>query len=98
MKILLEDDHKIIREVWSGFLTTKLPANIKQANSVIEVVNLFETGELERVIADINMPKMDGIEMVKQIRKLNKDVKIIALSMMADSVRIKKILKAGANG
>jgi len=61
-------------------------------------VNLFETGELERVIADINMPKMDGIEMVKQIRKLNKDVKIIALSMMADSVRIKKILKAGANG
>lgn|GEM_PF-3384388 len=61
-------------------------------------MNLFETGELERVIADINMPKMDGIEMVKQIRKLNKDVKIIALSMMADSVRIKKILKAGANG
>jgi YesN/AraC family two-component response regulator len=60
-------------------------------------VNLFKTGEFERVIADINMPKMDGIEMVKPIRELNKDVEIVAISMMADSVSIKKMLKAGAN-
>jgi CheY-like chemotaxis protein len=33
------------------------------------------------------MPKIDGIEMVKKIRKLNKDVKIIAVSMMADAVQ-----------
>ncbi|MFT6856269.1 MAG: YesN/AraC family two-component response regulator [Cyclobacteriaceae bacterium] len=60
-------------------------------------MNLFKTGEFERVIADINMPKMDGIEMVKPIRELNKDVEIVAISMMADSVSIKKMLKAGAN-
>jgi len=40
---------------------------------------------------------MDGIEMVQKIRETNTEVKIIALSMMDDSVSIKKMLKAGAS-
>ncbi|MFK7953722.1 MAG: response regulator [Ekhidna sp.] len=97
MKILLADDHKIIRSVLSSFLEGKLSAIVTQANNGIEGINLFKSeGSFDLVIADINMPRKDGIEMVKEIRKIDKNVKIIALSMMDDSVSIKKMLKAGA--
>ena len=98
MKILLADDHKIIRNVLSSFLKENLDAVIIEANNGIEGINLFKSeGEFDLVIADINMPKVNGIEMVKQIRAIDKDVNIIALSMMDDSLSIKKMLKAGAS-
>lgn len=98
MRILLIDDHKIIRNVLSAFLKEKLGAEVVEGNNGIEGVNLFKSNDFDIVIADINMPQMDGIEMVKQIREIDKEVKIIALSMMDDSVSIKKMLKAGAKG
>lgn len=97
MDVLLVDDHKIIRNVLSTYLTDKLNAQITEANNGIEGYNYFKENNFDLVIADINMPKMDGVEMVKLIRKDNKNVKIVALSMHDDSVSIKKMLKAGAN-
>ena len=98
MKILLVDDHKIIRNILGTFLNQKLDAEIVQGNNGIEGINLFNKEEFDLVIADINMPRMDGIEMVKEIRQVSTDTPIIALSMMDDSVSIKKMLKAGASG
>ncbi len=98
MKILLVDDHKIIRNILGTFLNQKLDAEIVQGNNGIEGINLFNKEEFDLVIADINMPRMDGIEMVKEIRQVSTDTPIIALSMMDDSVSIKKMLIAGASG
>ena len=98
MKILLVDDHKIIRNILGTFLSQKLDAEIVQGNNGIEGINLFNKEEFDLVIADINMPRMDGIEMVKEIRQVSTDTPIIALSMMDDSVSIKKMLIAGASG
>ncbi len=97
MKILLVDDHKIIRNVLSSFLQGKLSAEVIQANNGVEGINLFKSDKFDLVVADINMPKKDGIEMVKEIREIDKEVSVIALSMMDDSVSIKKMLKAGAS-
>ncbi|WP_462251620.1 response regulator [Ekhidna sp.] len=98
MNILLVDDHKIIRSVLAGMLIDELGASVIQANNGIEGINTFKEGEFDLIIVDINMPRMDGIELTKLIREIDKTVSIIALSMMDDSVSIKKMLKAGANG
>ncbi len=97
MKILLADDHKIIRNVLSKFLEEELEAEIIQANNGIEALNLFKSESIDLILTDINMPKMDGIQLVEKIKEENQDVKIVALSMMDDSVSIKKMIKAGAN-
>ena len=96
-KVLLVDDHKIIRNVLSKFLEDNLQAEIIEANNGIEGIKLLDNHDFDLVIADINMPRMDGIEMTKQIKTKYPSMRVIALSMMDDSVSIKKMLKAGAS-
>jgi len=98
MKILLVDDHKIIRSVLATLLEEELNAEVEQCNNGIEGINSFRKSSYDLLIVDINMPRMGGIEMVKLVRETDKEVRIIALSMMDDSVSIKKMLKAGTNG
>lgn len=50
------------------------------------------------VLTDINMPEMDGIELTKEIKKTNPDIKIIALSMFGERETISEMLKAGVSG
>ena len=97
MNILLADDHKIIRTVLGKFLRESLDAKITEAGKGIEAFNLYDQNDFDLVIADINMPKMDGIELTKMITDKRPSSKVIALSMMDDSVSIKKMLKAGAS-
>lgn len=96
-KILLADDHKIIRNVLSKFLSDNLEVEVIEANNGIEGVKLMDQHQFDLVIADINMPRMDGIEMTKEIKSKYPNLKVIALSMMDDSVSIKKMLKAGVS-
>ncbi len=49
------------------------------------------------VLTDINMPEMDGIELTKEIKKTNPDVKVIALSMFGERETISDMLKAGVS-
>ena len=50
------------------------------------------------VLTDINMPKMDGIELTKAIKKANPNIKVIALSMFGERETISDMLKAGVSG
>ncbi len=50
------------------------------------------------VLTDINMPQMDGIELTKEIKKANAEIKIIALSMFGERETISEMLKAGVSG
>ena len=96
MNILLVDDHSIIRSVLGDFLRRSLKCTLKEASNGIEGLKMWEAESFDLVLTDVNMPHMDGIEMSKQIISKDKKARIIALSMMDDSVSIKKMLKAGA--
>jgi DNA-binding NarL/FixJ family response regulator len=98
MKILLVDDHKIIRDVLGRFITQNITEDLDQANNGIEAFNMIKKEKYDLVISDINMPKMDGLELMKEINNYDPELKVIALSMMDDTVSIKKMLKAGAVG
>ena len=99
MKVLLVDDHKIVRQVLKEFLIEKLNGiEVDEANNGIEGLHKVKQAYYDLVIADINMPQMDGIQMMKEIHKYNSGLKVVALSMMDDQVSIKKMLQAGAVG
>jgi DNA-binding NarL/FixJ family response regulator len=98
MKILLVDDHKIIRDVLGRFIRQNITEDLEEANNGIEAINMIKKEKYDLVISDINMPKMDGLELMKEIHNYDPELKVIALSMMDDTVSIKKMLKAGAVG
>ena len=64
-------------------------------------MKLLEIVEKKRptvVLTDIRMPKMDGIEATKHIKKLNSEIKILAFSMFDQTDAIQQMLDAGATG
>ena len=64
-----------------------------------EGVALFrEHPEIDLVITDINMPVMDGIELIGAIRALNAGVPVFALTSESDTLMREKGRAAGANG
>lgn len=67
--------------------------------STSAITALKEIGEYrpDIVLTDINMPEMDGIELTKEVKKRQPEVKMIALSMYGERETISEMLKAGVS-
>ncbi len=98
-KILLVDDHKVIRDAFRYYFTEDSGYEIHdEAINGKEALNLLESNTYDIIITDINMPVMDGVELVTQIREKDKEQKILALSMSNEIRIIKKMLALNING
>ncbi len=62
-----------------------------------EALKVYEEQKPDVIITDISMPLMDGIELIRQIRKENESVYIIVLSCHDDFEYVKEAMKLGAN-
>ena len=99
MKIILADDHKIVREGLKNLLSKEWEIEIvAEANDGREAIYLVEKYDPDIIIMDIGMPGLNGIEATKKIKNQSSDTKIIALSMHSDKQFITGMLKAGASG
>lgn len=87
-KILIVDDEKPISDI-INFNLAKEGYEIHTAFDGEEAVNQFETVQPDLVLLDLMLPKMDGLEVSRQIRK-NSDVPIIMLT--AKDSEIDKVL------
>ena len=98
-KILLVDDHKMIREGIKSFLEENDQIEIVgEAKNGVEALQIYESKEVDVVITDILMPVMDGIELTQKIIEGDKDAKILALTMLNESQHIRQMMKSGALG
>lgn len=98
VKILVVDDHQIFR--------TGLCMILNGINN-FKVVGESPTGKHclthlkdlapDVIFMDIELPDINGIELTRQVRKLNPEVKIIALTMFGEIEYFNKMLEAGAN-
>ena len=79
MNILIVDDNEIILNTLK-FTLEDTDYNIFVASDGIDGLNLFKNNKFNLVITDIIMPKMDGIEFIRQLKKFDKNIKIIVMS------------------
>lgn len=97
IKVLLVDDHIMIRDVLKSYLAEDR-FNVDEASHGQEALQMYSQGNYDLVITDIDMPHMDGISLTEEIRKLNKDQTILVLTMIIDSTYVRRMLKAGVSG
>lgn len=76
VKILIVDDDRAICEYMETFLT-KDGYDVKTMSDPAGVVDEVRTGGYHMIILDLMMPKLDGIEVLKRIRKVDSDVAIV---------------------
>ena len=99
IKLVLVDDHKMIREGLKNFLVDQSDFEIvAEAENGEDCLNKLQNISTDIVLTDLNMPVMDGLELVKKLKVEYPDIKIIALTMMGESQHIKQMLAEGALG
>lgn len=98
LKIYIVDDHQMLIDGLKALLSDE-PHISLVGESTSAKVALKEVAEYrpDIVLTDINMPEMDGIELTREIKKQQPEVKMIALSMYGERETISDMLKAGVS-
>ncbi len=97
--ILCVDDHPLVRKGIAAILANEKDMKlIAEAGSGAEAVEAFRQFRPDVTLMDLRMPGMDGIEATKEIRKIDPDAKIIALTSYDGDQEIYRALEAGVRG
>ncbi|MGK2863408.1 MAG: response regulator [Chitinophagaceae bacterium] len=98
IKVIIADDHAIFRAGVKAALAYKNDVTlIAEADNGRQLLNLLRHTEPDVILLDIQMPVMDGITALPEIRKIYPEVKVIILSMHDDHSMISKLMETGAN-
>lgn len=98
IKVAIADDHTLFRAGVKTALAVKKDVElIGEADNGMQLLNLLKHIEPDVILLDIQMPIMDGIQTLPEIRKIRPNAKVIILSMHNDHSMISKLMEIGAN-
>jgi two-component system nitrogen regulation response regulator NtrX len=95
LNLLIIDDEKYIRKILNEILSREGYV-IDEAADGEEGWNKFFTNTYDAVLCDIKMPKMDGLEFLAKVQKLNPEIPIIMISSLVDVESAVDAVKKGA--
>jgi DNA-binding NarL/FixJ family response regulator len=99
VRVLVVDDHEPFRRFICSTLVKKPELQIvAEASDGLEAVQKAEALRPDLIVLDIGLPKLNGIEAARQIRKLSPNSKILFLSQESSSVTAHEALALGALG
>ena len=101
IKIIIADDHAIFRQGLVSLLHSETDIDIVLAGEAEDgqkAVELIRDVQPDLAIIDISMPKISGLEVIKEISKMSINTKAIILTMHKDPVLADKAIRLGAWG
>ena len=99
LRILLADDHTILRQGLSALINSQSDMEVvDEAANGIEAIDKAKQALPDVVIMDIGMPEMDGARATEFLKRELPQVKVIALTVQEDTGYLSQMLKAGASG
>ena len=99
IRILIAEDHAMIREGLKQLL--ELEKDLKVVGSVPDgqqAVDSYQSMKPDVVLLDINMPRKNGLEAVREIRQMDPDAHVLMLTIHQDREYLFKALDLGAMG
>ena len=99
-RIYLADDHAMVREGIKLVLAQRPDYEIAgEASDGLELLAMLKRGTPpDAIILDISMPKLRGIEAIRDIRSISPETKVLVLTMHKDEDSLRQAFVAGANG
>lgn len=99
IKILVVDDSKAMRAYIRGALASSSEYEVDEAASGFEALRLLPRGDYDMVVTDINMPDINGLELIRFIRKSekHKSVPIVIISTQSSQRDEDRAVELGAN-
>jgi NarL family two-component system response regulator LiaR len=99
IRILVADDHPVVRDGLVAMLSTQQDFQIVgEASNGPEVIEKVAELRPDVVLLDLEMPEMDGVEALRQIRSPQSDVKVLVFTAFDTDERILGAVQAGARG
>jgi DNA-binding NarL/FixJ family response regulator len=98
-RIVIAEDHTILREGLKALLSlnTELVV-VGEAQDGREAVRIASELKPDLMLMDLSMPRMNGIEAIKEIKKQHPEIKIIVLTVYKTEEYVLASLQAGADG
>lgn len=99
IQILLVDDHTLLRSALRRLISAfAFCRNIYEASNGKEAIAIMSAQEIDLILLDVQMPVLNGLETMKELRHLQKRPKVIVLTQFDEQSLILHMLKLGANG
>ena len=98
MRVLLADDHQIVRQGLRGLLEKAGHQVVGEAADGHEALRLARALNPDVAVLDLSMPLLNGLDTAREIRRLLPDIKTILLTMYTDKGYVLQAMKVGAKG
>lgn len=99
INVMIADDHSMIREGLKQLL--ELEGNFKviaEACDGVECLNKLETVTPDILLLDINMPNMNGLEVLQKMKEKRMKIKVLVLTIHSEVEYLLKAVDIGVNG
>ena len=98
--ILIIDDSALMRRIISDIINSDEELHSERtATNGLEAINMLESGQrFDCIILDINMPKMNGLEVLKALKDRKSKVKVLVLTVHNETEYLMKAVDIGING
>jgi len=96
-RVLLADDHRMVAEGLKSLLVDdfELVGTVENGHALLAAAKKLRP---DVIVADITMPRLNGIDALQLLKKHNPDVKVVFLTMHQDRAYARRALEAGAFG
>ena len=100
MKVLIVDDSKAIRNYAKGALRGLPGTSVEEADSGFEAFRVLARASFDVIITDINMPDINGLELIRFVRKSARHAqsKILVITTQSTDKMREKITDLGVDG
>ena len=94
--MVVEDDKDFLYTI--GYWLKSKGYNVVTAGNGLEAIEVIKKEPVDIVFLDLHMPVMDGVEALKNIRKINKNLPVVIITAFATDERVSEAEQYGISG
>lgn len=99
IKVFIADDHAVVRSGLRQFLASTDDMTIAaEASTGADVLARIEGSACDLLLLDINLPDLNGLEVLKRVKRQKPDLPVVIFSMFSEDEFALEALRAGASG